>query len=66
MKKIILCLIAMMGIITVSAQQKVECDAQAAINNIRKFMKDPCENCKLRATRILCCCMTESSVRKRL
>ena len=35
MKKTILCLMAMMGVMTVSAQQKVENkDAQAAINNI--------------------------------
>ena len=34
MKKAILCLMAMMGVMTVSAQQKVESDAQAAINNI--------------------------------
>ena len=34
MKETILCLMAMMGVMTVSAQQKVENDAQAAINNI--------------------------------
>jgi len=35
MKKTILCLMAMMGVMTVSAQQKIENkDAQAAINNI--------------------------------
>ena len=35
MKRIIFCLMAMMGVMTVSAQQKVENkDAQAAINNI--------------------------------
>ena len=34
MKETFLCLMAMMGVMTVSAQQKVENDAQAAINNI--------------------------------
>ena len=35
MKRLIVCLMAMMGVMTVSAQQKVENkDAQVAINNI--------------------------------
>lgn len=35
MKKLIVCLMAMMGVLTISAQQKVENkDAQVAINNI--------------------------------
>ncbi len=34
MKKTILCFMAMMGLMTVSAQQKVGNDAQVAINNI--------------------------------
>ena len=48
MKKFIVCLMAMMGVMTVSAQQKVENrDAQAAINNImtrtsiRKYTNEP-------------------------
>ena len=48
MKKTILCLMAMMGIMTVSAQQKVENrDAQAAISNImtrtsiRQYTNEP-------------------------
>jgi nitroreductase len=47
MKKTILCLIAMMGLMTVSAQQKVENDAQVAINNImtrtsiRQYTNEP-------------------------
>ncbi len=47
MKKTILCLMAMMGVMTVSAQQKAESDAQAAINNImtrtsiRKYTNEP-------------------------
>ena len=48
MKKFIVCLMAMMGVMTVSAQQKVENrDAQVAINNImtrtsiRKYTNEP-------------------------
>ena len=47
MKKMILCLMAMMGVMTVSAQQVENKDAQAAINNImtrtsiRKYTNDP-------------------------
>ena len=48
MKNTILCLMAMMGIMTVSAQQKVENrDAQAAISNImtrtsiRQYTNEP-------------------------
>jgi nitroreductase len=47
MKKTILCLMAMMGLMTVSAQQKVENDAQVAINNImtrtsiRQYTNEP-------------------------
>ena len=47
MKKTVLCLIAMMGLMTVSAQQKVENDAQVAINNImtrtsiRQYTNEP-------------------------
>ena len=46
-KKTIICLMAMMGLMTVSAQQKVESDAQAAINNImtrtsiRQYTNEP-------------------------
>ena len=48
MKRMIFCLMAMMGVMTVSAQQKVENrDAQAAINNImtrtsiRQYTNEP-------------------------
>ena len=47
MRKVFLCLMAMMGLMTVSAQQKVESDAQAAINNImtrtsiRQYTNEP-------------------------
>ena len=48
MKRMIICLMAMMGVMTVSAQQKVENrDAQAAINNImtrtsiRQYTNEP-------------------------
>ena len=48
MRKLIICLMAMMGVMTVSAQQKVEkCDAQTAINNImtrtsiRQYTNEP-------------------------
>ena len=47
MKETFLCLMAMMGVMTVSAQQKVENDAQAAINNImtrtsiRQYTEEP-------------------------